>query len=294
MNVASGGWETWSWDESLYAGVFQGAGFRPAQTVTVADGRAVELTVDDVVARVFSMSSTAPHLFGDRREDYETDVREILTRASRSGRFSVRLPATSCGSGGDQPDRASHQEDGAVADQSEITFQLLDGAQAGERANELEALRAEEPCGGDDGRPFAERFRVLRRQPGFALAEARHGGYLVGYAFGMPLRTSTSWWRNLTAPLPDEVTTEHPGRTFALAELVVRASWRRQGIGATLHDRILKNRPEERATTAVRPAAAPAQQAFRKWGWRKVARTQDDGPASPVSDVLIRELPANR
>jgi SAM-dependent methyltransferase len=73
-------------------GVFQGAGFRPAQTVTVPDGRAVELTVDDVVARVFSMSSTAPHLFGDRREDYERDVRGILTRASRSGRFSVRLP----------------------------------------------------------------------------------------------------------------------------------------------------------------------------------------------------------
>jgi ribosomal protein S18 acetylase RimI-like enzyme len=181
-----------------------------------------------------------------------------------------------------------------VGGQSEITFQLLDGTQAAEHANELEALRAEESYGGDDSQPFAERFRVLRRQPGFVLAEARHGGYLVGYAFGMPLRTSTSWWRNLTAPLPDEVTTEHPGRTFALAELAVRASWRRQGIGATLHDLILDNRPEERATVTVRPAATPAQQAFRKWGWRKVARTQDDGPGSPASDVLIRKLPANR
>ncbi len=33
-----------------------------------------------------------------------------------------------------------------------------------------------------------------------------------------------------------------------------------------------------------------AQNAFRKWGWRKVARTQDDGPGSPVSDVLIMTL----
>jgi GNAT superfamily N-acetyltransferase len=134
----------------------------------------------------------------------------------------------------------------------------------------------------------------MRRQPGFVLAEARHGGYLVSYAFGMPLRPSTSWWRQLTTSLPDEVTTEHPGRTFALVELLVRASWRRQGIGATLHDLILENRPEERATLTMLPTATPAQQAFRKWGWRKVARTRDGGPGSSVSDVLITTLPARR
>jgi SAM-dependent methyltransferase len=72
--------------------VFRQAGFQPAETVTVPDGRAVERTCDDVVARVFSTSSTAPHLFGDRQQDYERDVREILARASPSGRFSVRLP----------------------------------------------------------------------------------------------------------------------------------------------------------------------------------------------------------
>jgi GNAT superfamily N-acetyltransferase len=174
----------------------------------------------------------------------------------------------------------------AVAGQSEITFELLDGTRAAAHADDVLALRAEEY----DDSPFAERFRVARRQPGFVLAEARHGGYLVGYAFGMPLRPSTSWWRRLTTPLPDEVTTEHPGRTFALVELLVRASWRRQGIAGALHDLILRNRPEERATLAVPPAAAPAQTAFRSWGWRKVARTRDDGPGSPVSDVLITTL----
>jgi SAM-dependent methyltransferase len=73
-------------------GVFREAGFLPAQTVTVPDQRAVELTADDVVARVFSISSTAPHLFGDRRQDFEADLREILAQASPPGRFSVRLP----------------------------------------------------------------------------------------------------------------------------------------------------------------------------------------------------------
>ena len=180
----------------------------------------------------------------------------------------------------------------------EITYRLLGGRQAAGHADELQTLHAEvyrDPPYGHDGdaAAFAARFRVQRRQPGFVLAEARHGGYLVGYASGMPLRPSTSWWRDLTAPLPEDVTTEHPGRTFALADLLVRAPWRRQGIARALHDLILTGRPEERATLTVLPGAAPAQRAFGSWGWRKVARTRA-GPGSPVCDVLLTALPAGR
>jgi GNAT superfamily N-acetyltransferase len=181
----------------------------------------------------------------------------------------------------------------------DITFQLLDGIQAAAYAEELQALHAEVYADppyrrSQDATLFADRFRVQRRQPGFVLAEARQGAYLVGYGSGMPLRPSTSWWRDLTTPLPDEVTAEHPGRTFALTELLVRAPWRRQGIAQTLHDLLLANRPEERATVTVLPAATPAQNAFRTWGWRKVARTRDAGPDSPPSDVLVTVLPASR
>ena len=180
-----------------------------------------------------------------------------------------------------------------------MTFQLLDGTRAGPLAAELEALHAEiyagPPSGRDDDAAlFARRFRVQHRQPGFALAAARHGGYLVGYAAGMPLRPATSWWRDLTTDLPDEVTAEYPGRTFALTGLLVRPSWRRQGAGQALHDLILRSRPEERATLTVRPAAVPAQTALRRWGWRKVARTRDPDPGSAVADVLVLTLPANR
>jgi GNAT superfamily N-acetyltransferase len=186
----------------------------------------------------------------------------------------------------------------ALVSTPDITFQLLDGTQAAADAAELQALHAEVYADppyrrNDDAALFEDRFRVQRRQPGFVLAEARHGGYLVGYAAGMPLRPSTSWWRDLTTPLPDEVTAEHPGRTFAVTELLVRASWRRQGIGQTLHDLILGNRREERATLTVLPAATPAQSAFQKWGWRKVARARDPRPGSPVLDVLVTALPAN-
>ena len=180
----------------------------------------------------------------------------------------------------------------------DLTFQLLEGAAGGAHAAELQTLHAEVYADppyrrNDDAALFTERFRIQRRQPGFVLAEARNGGYLVGYAAGMPLRPSTSWWRDLTTPMPDEITAEHPGRTFALTDLLVRAPWRRQGIGQTLHDLILSSRREERATLIVLPAATPAQNAFQNWGWRKVARTRDPGPGSPVSDVLVTTLPAN-
>jgi GNAT superfamily N-acetyltransferase len=182
---------------------------------------------------------------------------------------------------------------------SEVTFQLLDGAQAGADADDLHALHAEVYADPpyewqDDGTSFGERFRVQRRQPGFVLAEARRGGYLVGYATGMPLRPSTSWWRDLTIPLADDVTLEYPGRTFALTEMLVRASWRRQGIGRALHDLMLRSRREERATLTVLPAATPAQSAFQSWGWRKIARAQDPRPGSAVLDVLVMTLPAGR
>jgi ribosomal protein S18 acetylase RimI-like enzyme len=174
-----------------------------------------------------------------------------------------------------------------------LSFHLLDGGQAATRAEEFHALHAEvyadPPYRQAGDEEYPRRFAVRRRQPGFVLAEARNGGYLVGYAAGMPLRPSTSWWRELTAPLPDDVTAEHPGRTFALTDLLVRASWRRQGIGRELHDLILAGRPEERATLVVLPAATAAQQAFRAWGWRKLARTRAE-PAGSVADVLVTDL----
>jgi len=200
----------------------------------------------------------------------------------------------------------------------EIALRLLGGAEAAGSGDDVAALRAE-VCGVPPHRPgrgagragaaqdgaahdaaaqdgpdggFGRRFGRQRRQPGFVLAEARHGGYLVGYAFGVPLRPATSWWRDLTAPLPEELTAEHPGRTFALAELTVRAAWRRQGIGRDLHDLILDGRAEDRATAAIPVAAVPAQGAYQRWGWRKAARKHAEPPAGALLDVLLLDLAA--
>jgi hypothetical protein len=176
-----------------------------------------------------------------------------------------------------------------------VTFELLDGRQAAGHEEEMLALHAEvfgagSPDADSPDSGFGRRLAVWRRQQGFSLAAGFHGGYLVGYACGTPLRSATSWWRELTTPLAEDVTTEHAGRTFALMEIAVRGSWRRQGIGAQLHGLLLGDRPEERATLTVPPRAAAAQHAFRNWGWEKIARTRGLDADTPVCDVLVLGL----
>jgi hypothetical protein len=57
-----------------------------------------------------------------------------------------------------------------------------------------------------------------------------------------------------------------------------------------MHDLLLHDRPEERATLTVLPAAAPAQAAYRKWGWHRVAQKRNPLPGSPLFDVLLKQL----
>jgi GNAT superfamily N-acetyltransferase len=178
----------------------------------------------------------------------------------------------------------------------DVVFRLLDGDQAAAHLDELRALYREvyaDPpyeWGDEHAALFAKRFEVQRGQPGFALAEARHGADLVGYSFGVTLQPSTPWWQDLLTPMPEDVTTEHQGRTLAVVELLVRPPWQRRHIAQTMHDMLLHNRPEQRATLTVLPAALPAQQAYAKWGWRTVAQKRNPLPGSPVFDVLIKEL----
>ncbi len=76
------------------AAVLSRAGFSGPLRHVVTGGRALERTCDGVVAWAFSMSSSAPHLFGSRRAAFEADLRQLLTGASPSGRFSERGPST--------------------------------------------------------------------------------------------------------------------------------------------------------------------------------------------------------
>jgi hypothetical protein len=71
--------------------VFASAGFTGPTRIDLPAGAVLERSEDDVVASVFSLSSAAPHLFGDRLGAFESDLRGILRRASPDGRFHERV-----------------------------------------------------------------------------------------------------------------------------------------------------------------------------------------------------------
>jgi hypothetical protein len=73
------------------AAVFRAVGFIGREVVVVPDGRTIVRSSDDLVAETFSISSTAPHLFGGRPPDFEA-LRRILAETSPGDAFSVRLP----------------------------------------------------------------------------------------------------------------------------------------------------------------------------------------------------------
>ena len=67
------------------------AGFRPVRVVRVRGRQILERDIEDVVAQVFSVSGSAPHLFGTDLAAFGADLRRLLEQASDHGRFSQWL-----------------------------------------------------------------------------------------------------------------------------------------------------------------------------------------------------------
>ena len=63
------------------------AGFAGPHRRVLDARRIFERTEDQIVASIFSVSSSAPHLFGGRLARFERDLRRLLRRASPEGRF---------------------------------------------------------------------------------------------------------------------------------------------------------------------------------------------------------------
>jgi hypothetical protein len=65
---------------------FTAAGFTGPERIDVP-GRTYVRTADDVVASVFSQSSSAPHLFGERLAEFERQLREVIGEGPFTERF---------------------------------------------------------------------------------------------------------------------------------------------------------------------------------------------------------------
>jgi ubiquinone/menaquinone biosynthesis C-methylase UbiE len=70
--------------------IYEAAGFTGSERLEVP-GRIVDRTVEEVSASVYSLSSAAPHLFGDRLEQFDAELRHLLVEAADGGCFSEQL-----------------------------------------------------------------------------------------------------------------------------------------------------------------------------------------------------------
>jgi SAM-dependent methyltransferase len=70
--------------------VWRAAGCHGPQRIEVP-GQIVERSSDQIVAGIFSLSSSTPYLFGDRRDAFEADLRRLLHDATPSGIFSEQM-----------------------------------------------------------------------------------------------------------------------------------------------------------------------------------------------------------
>lgn len=74
--------------------VLAAAGFLGPQRLHLPHAGPLDRTEDDVVAWVWSLSGSAPHLFGPRRAEFESELRAVLREASPDGVFAEWLPHT--------------------------------------------------------------------------------------------------------------------------------------------------------------------------------------------------------
>ena len=140
---------------------------------------------------------------------------------------------------------------------------------------------------------MVEAWRWRVEAPGFRLVVAEYGGQAIGCVYGHQLSPGTKWWDGAVEPLPDEVTVEQDGRTFAVIDMMVRKEWRRQGVAQALHGHLLVERTEERATLLVDPLNEPAKKAYAKWGYEVVGRIQPFAN-SPRFEAMVKVLGRGR
>jgi GNAT superfamily N-acetyltransferase len=180
---------------------------------------------------------------------------------------------------------------------TDIRYQVLHAAEAAGRRLDVDDLYrrsyVERIERGDEfGKPeeFMRRFDSYVANPLFTMIVASHQDRWVGQAWGWPLDAHSRWWNGLETDAGPDLTREDGRRTFALSEIMVDQDHTGAGIAHALHDLLLADRPEERATLLVNPTNAPARAAYLRWGWTPVGTLRPAWPGAAQLDVLIRPL----
>lgn len=70
--------------------IYRGAGFSGPERFDVP-GWTVERSVEEVAASVYSLSSASPHLFGDRLDQFDSELHQLLLATADGGQFSEQM-----------------------------------------------------------------------------------------------------------------------------------------------------------------------------------------------------------
>lgn len=153
----------------------------------------------------------------------------------------------------------------------------------------VEAIASGDPF--DSVEAFMHRFDSYAANPSFDLVVAYQDDEAIGQAWGWPLGEHTKWWDGLLTELPDpDFTRETGSRTFALSEIMVSQENTGKGVAHNLHDYLLSQRSELRATLLVEPDNTRAYRAYLRWGWRKIGQLRPGWENSPTWDALVLDL----
>jgi hypothetical protein len=69
--------------------IYRAAGFTGPESFEVP-GQVVERNVEEITS-VYSLSSAAPHLFGDRMEQFDAELHQLLAEVADDGCFSEQM-----------------------------------------------------------------------------------------------------------------------------------------------------------------------------------------------------------
>ncbi|MGH3764327.1 MAG: GNAT family N-acetyltransferase [Pseudonocardiaceae bacterium] len=184
---------------------------------------------------------------------------------------------------------------------SDLSFQRFDTAGARVQRDTVEIVYcdayAEQMASGgafESAEAAMIRFDAYTSRDGFDLVIGYLNGEPVGQTWGWALTPTSAWWRGLLVEPEPGFTVEDGTRTFALSEVMVRRNWIGRGIAHALHDELLRDRSETRATLLVRPDNVTAYGAYTRWGWHKVAQLRPGWPDAPLLDVLMLSLPVGQ
>jgi hypothetical protein len=70
---------------------------------------------------------------------------------------------------------------------------------------------------------------------------------------------------------------------------MVRAPWRGTQVARGIHDELMHQRPEDRASLFVETAHPKVRSLYERWGYEKVGQSQPF-PDSPRYDVMVLRL----